>query len=65
MKKLKTRLSTVFAVCFIFGLVGCAIQKETIDECVKLCDPNGGMLNIQDGPVGCTCRCANGLIKTI
>jgi hypothetical protein len=62
---LKTGFKFVFAVSLFFGLVGCAIDKAKIEECVKICEFNEGMLNIQDGPVHVACRCANGLMKSI
>ena len=35
MKKLKMRLKTVLAVCFIVGLVGCATDAQIAQETAK------------------------------
>ena len=61
MKTLKKRLSILIAVCFIFGLVGCSIERNQIEKCAELCKPNGGLNNLSKGvPGGAVhCYCVN------
>jgi len=65
MKTLKTKKIFLIAVLFSVGLGGCAIEKEQIELCEKLCEPNGGLAKIQEAPFGFHCFCANGLADTI
>jgi hypothetical protein len=65
MKGLAKNWKALVAVCLISGLVGCAIEREEINACIEVCASNGGMKNIQDSAYGPTCRCVNGLMKTM
>lgn len=62
---LKTGLKTVFAVCLIIWLVGCSVNKKEIDDCVRLCESNGGIDYLKPQPGFLFCSCANGVGKTL
>lgn len=58
---LKTRLKTVFAICLIFGLVGCTISSKDINKGLEKCEKNGGLKELHyDGPSNLTAYCNNG-----
>jgi hypothetical protein len=53
--------TTLLALFLSAGLVGCAIKKEKIDECEKMCAPNGGIDYVKDQPFSVSCQCVNGM----